>query len=648
MSNADRTLGMDTCITRRDFLNSSLLASGALLSLQLAPREALASRANKHGAKPADNGLGWAGYSGEGDYKDANGNTEPVVQAAHTLREGLYDRIPNDLIDTGENYDLVIVGGGIAGLSAALFARARSNRPLSILILENHSIFGGEARHNQFIVDGVRLEAPQGSNSFRAQRPGNLVDRTYKMIGLDWREFVYQDWSGPQPELELSRTNYSHLWEMPQSFGFYFGTQFGRHPGTWVVDPWGKRLEECPFPPTMREELLRWRTFRTPPMTPAQQAHLDSITEEQRWSEQAGIGQEAVRRFISPLVAQMVGLGADAVSGLMMYTWRHPMLDDPDPSIPDPDHCFPGGNSGIARHFVKTLIPDAIEGSASMSAIWNGAVRFAALDRPDQAVRIRLAAMVVRVEHDGESAQANQVLVTYVRDGKSFRVRGRSVVMAGGGWAARRAVRDLPTSHHEAYSTFCYSAFLVANVAVRNWRFLHKLGLSGGRWFEGFGHWTEVRTLPKFAASTATVGPDQPTVLTFYVPLMFPGLPTAVQGSRGRAELMSTPYREYERRIREHLTTLFGASGFDARRDIAGIVLNRWGHAFVNPAPGFFVGKDGKPAPRDVLREKPFGRIAFSHGDLSGTVNHMHSIMESSRAANQVLDVLGASKAATG
>lgn len=633
-------LGIDQPIARRDFLNNTLVASGAALLAGLSPRQVL--------AQPGGNGLGWSGYSGEGDYKDANGNTEPVINAAHSMRDGNYDQQPQDLVDSQETYDCVIVGGGIAGLSAALFLKARSPRPLRMLILENHPMFGGEARRNDFVVDGQRLQAPQGSNYLEVPRPGNLIDQTYKLIGLEPHAFHYQDWKGPTPALKLSRHNYQQLFSMPKSFGFFFGARFGQTPGTWVADPWGTKLADCPISPRMRDDLLRWRNVagkswspgEFDQMTAARKAELDAMTDEQRWMQTAGIDRETVRTFISPLVAQMVGLGADAVSGLYMSTWMKSMGNDPDPAEKEPAHCFPGGNSGVARHFVKALIPGAIEGPATMEAIWKGRMRSAALDRPTNPVRLRLRSMVVRVEHDGDPAAADGVTVTYARDGKTYKVRARGVIMAGGGWAARRAIRDLPSRHRDAYSTFSYSAFLVANVAVRNWRFLHKLGLSGGRWFEGFGHWTEVRTMPKFATSTRTVGPDSPTVLTFYMPLMYPGDPAPLQGTRGRTELIGTPYLTYERRIREHLVDLFGASGFDPRRDIAGIVLNRWGHAFVTPQPGFFVGRNGQPAPRDVIRGTPHGRIAFSHGDLAGTVNHMHSITESNRAANQMLEIL--------
>ena len=62
---------------------------------------------------------------------------------------------------------------------------------------------------------------------------------------------------------------------------------------------------------------------------------------------------------------------------------------------------------------------------------------------------------------------------------------------------------------------------------------------------------------------------------------------------------------------------LFGMAGFDAKRDIAAIILNRWGHAYIAPQPGFYFGKNGAPAPRETIR-KGYGRITFGHSELTG------------------------------
>ena len=118
---------------------------------------------------------------------------------------------------------------------------------------------------------------------------------------------------------------------------------------------------------------------------------------------------------------------------------------------------------------------------------------------------------------------------------------------------------------------------------------------------------------------------------------MLSGLSTEEQGHRGRGELLSTSFREYERRIREQFTDMFGGSGFEAQRDIAGIILNRWGHAYLSPQPGFFFGKNGQAAPRETLRTAPFGRIAFANTDLAGAMDHRFSILEAQRAINQLV-----------
>jgi spermidine dehydrogenase len=168
----DTSLGMNDPITRRDFLGSALLASGALLLESTTPAELLAA------------GDEFTGYGGVGEYSMSNGNTLAVLQAGHTIRAGVYDPLPRDVIDTGETYDCVIVGGGISGLAAALFFQRQAQPGMKVLVLENHPIFGGEAKQNEFLVDGKRLIAHQGSAIYQLHSPDSFIAQFYDSIGL--------------------------------------------------------------------------------------------------------------------------------------------------------------------------------------------------------------------------------------------------------------------------------------------------------------------------------------------------------------------------------------------------------------------------------------------------------------------------------
>lgn len=48
-------------------------------------------------------------------------------------------------------------------------------------------------------------------------------------------------------------------------------------------------------------------------------------------------------------------------------------------------------------------------------------------------------------------------------------------------------------------------------------------------------------------------------------------------------------------------------------------------------------GVNGKPAPRDILRNRPHGRIAFANTDLAGASDHRNSIREADRAVKQLI-----------
>ncbi|HEV2399864.1 MAG TPA: NAD(P)-binding protein [Candidatus Sulfotelmatobacter sp.] len=625
----ERSLGLEQDITRRDFLNSSLLASGGALLASMSPAQMLAQKAGQKDSSADD----WTGYGGVGDYANSNGNTTAVFEAGHRIRDGEFETAPKTFVDTGETYDCVVVGGGISGLAAALIFQRKGGEGKTCLVLDNHPVFGGEAKRNEFLVDGFRLMANQGSALFQVNYPHSFIERFYNSIGLTTPRLEYQKWGSSDPEIPLTTTPY--LGGAP--YGLYFGAKFGRPKGVWITDPWGKKLEGAPISAKEREELLKTQGASAVPAPQyrgdAISRRLDTITLEDHLMEKYGISRETVRTFLTPDEGSAFGLGPDALSGYTAYAF-----DAFGPTLDDENQMFPDGNTGIARLIVKTLIPDAISGQRSLEDICRNSINFAALDRAGTAARIRLDSTVGWVKHEGDPEKSQFVTIFYTRGDKVYQVRARSVVMAGGSWTTKHIVRDLPGDRKEAYAQFYRSPCMIANVAVRNWRWLYKMGISGAQWYEGLGTYFQIRKLALCGADSPTIGPDSPVVLTLKVVYSHPGHSTEEQGHMGRGEMISTPFREYERQIRHQLSEMFARTGFDASRDIAGIILNRWGHAYASPAPGFYFGKDGKPAPGDVLRGAPFGRIAFANVDLSGMPDHKSSIIEADRAVGQLLD----------
>ncbi|HEY7193517.1 MAG TPA: FAD/NAD(P)-binding protein [Gemmatimonadales bacterium] len=613
------SLGMNAPITRRDFLNGTLLAGAGLVLGR--PMQ------NPATVAPAD---AWDGYGGVGDYALAHGNMYDVMMTAHRMRDGGFERAIASATDTAEMYDLVCVGGGISGLAAAVFFQKQ--RAGKCLVLDNHAIFGGEAKRNEFNVAGHTLVAHQGSAIFLVPKKGGYTDSFYNLIGMDRSAFEYQACA----EMPLAHSPYDE----PHNYGFYFGTQFGQRPGVWVMDPWGRHLQGAPLTDAVKGEWLRTRTAINPGPAPVTEGddisrQLDRITLEDHLMARHQISRETVRTFLSPIEGGGYGLGPDALSAYCNYAIETQFPGDGDDALGD--QMFPDGNSGFARLMVKTLIPGAFSGPRTVDAVWRNRVQFAALDRAGQSTRIRLNATVLRVAHAGDPARAPHVVITYVKGNRVFSVKARAVVMAGGSWTTKHIVADLPDSHRAAYAQFYRSPCLMANIAVRNWRFLYTMGLSGCRWFEGLGNYLSVRKLATIGGIAPTLSPDSPTVLTIKVLFAQPGLPIGEQGSRGRAQLLGTSFAQYERSFREQLGDMFAPGGFDPARDIAGIILNRWGHAYVNPQPGFFFGSGGQPAPRDVLRNNPHGRIAFANTDLAGAMDHRNSIREADRAVTQLM-----------
>jgi spermidine dehydrogenase len=104
----DRRLGMDRPITRRDFMNGAAMVIGASL-LPHAPG------AHSFNSQEPQNQSGYYPPTRTG----MRGSHPGSFETAHSLRDGTFWSSAAEPVSTGEVYDLVIVGGGISGLSAA-------------------------------------------------------------------------------------------------------------------------------------------------------------------------------------------------------------------------------------------------------------------------------------------------------------------------------------------------------------------------------------------------------------------------------------------------------------------------------------------------------------------------------------------------
>jgi spermidine dehydrogenase len=630
---AERDLGLDASITRRDFLDATVLAAGAAL-LQLPPPPVRHASAQPNAA--------WEGFGGVGDYARSHGNTWEAVTTAHRLRDRRLGGpgAAQQAVDTGERYDLIVVGGGLSGLGAAVFfQKGKGGR---CLVLDNHPMPGGEAKRNEFVVDGVHLVGPQGSNDFGTRRSEGWAGEYWEELGLPSGEdaFEYQAWSDGVKPLEIARDHYYfQLWtDGFPSHGYFFRKADGSL--TMVRDAFGSGLAETPWPEPLRRDFVRWRSNPKFYQGTDLARWLDTMTYEQLLVKEIGL-DPAVARYADPILAGAAGgLGSDVISARCAAQISFPCTANGDSQWRNSHRLadslslvssFPGGNDAIMRHILKKLVPDAIAGE-NFAGIHSGRVRFDALDRKNNQTRLRLGATAIRVTNRPDGS----VDVIYVKDGRPYRTTAGGVVMANGAWSSQHIVAEMPESYREAFTDFVRAPMLVVNVALRRWRFMYDLGITAASYRDQFGFSCNIRQSMVVGDYRPPLDPDRPTILTFYVPFDRHGSPLKEQAAAGRNELLATSYRDYERRIREQLVRLFGRSGFNARADIAGVILNRWGHAYVCPAPGFYFGRNGKPAAPDVLRE-PIGRIAFANAELNGHQSWRVATGEGKRAIEQLL-----------
>src|SRR5215469_10714541 len=149
-------------ITRRDFINGVAVTAGATIM----PWHLLADEPAFPEKSPNYYPPGLTGM---------RGSHPGSFDAAHSLRDGIFWDSAGNPEDTGETYDLIIVGGGISGLAAAHFYRKIAGAKARILILDNHDDFGGHAKRNEFRVENTFRLGFGGTFSIESPAPYSAV-----------------------------------------------------------------------------------------------------------------------------------------------------------------------------------------------------------------------------------------------------------------------------------------------------------------------------------------------------------------------------------------------------------------------------------------------------------------------------------------
>lgn len=630
-------------ITRRDFLNGVAVAAGAAM---LPGSFAFGANPKSKYYPPALTGL--------------RGSHPGAFEVAHSLRDGTFWANAGTPVDTGESYDLVIVGGGISGLAAAHFFRKHAGSNPKILILENHDDFGGHAKRNEFRLGKRNLLGYGGTFSIESPRPYSAVAKALvEELGIDVSSYpklvdknLYRS-QGLIPNIFFDKETFGtdKLLGNPLLGAL---TETGDKP---LADDklWKKFMAEAPLSEAAKNDLQRLLTEKKdyyPGLNSTEKkAKLARINYAKFLTDIAGVSPELVAMF-QAIPTPNFGLGIDAVSaqdawGIDMPGFAGMNLDAAPgkgmnyDAIPNEEaekyfFHFPDGNASIARMLVRKLLPEAIPGN-SASDIVTALADYSKLDQSSSSVRIRLNSTVVRVKHDGDPSSAKDVEVAYVNNGKLFTTRAAHCILACWHVVIPYICDELPDTQKDALADAAKVPLLYTNVAIRNWTAFQKLGVSSiyapGSYYS---QWS--LDLPvNIGEYHCPRKPDEPIVVHMMRAPNKPGRPGREQHRIGRGELYATSFETLERNTREQMARALSAGGFDPARDIVAITANRWPHGYAYEYNSLWdkFWLEGGELPCEVAR-KPFGRLAIANSDAGAYAYTDCAIDQAWRAVGEI------------
>ncbi len=653
-SASDRALGIDRPITRRDFLNGVAIGVGGAMAWDLLP------------AIPGLEAMGAFPQDSPGYYPPAltgmRGSHDGSYAVSHALRDGRFWTTAGQPAGTGETYDLVVVGGGISGLAAAYFYRARTNPSARILILDNHDDFGGHAKRNEFRPGGRLWIANGGTAGIESPFPfSNEAHALMSAIGIEPVALSAQ--ANRAADRSVFQGLQGATFFDKETFGadrLVVGTPGGgrgRGRGVAPGQTWEEFLAKTPLSTDARHDIARLETASVdymPGLSDAEKKdRLSRMSYKDFLLNLVKVHPDVIP-FYQVRTHGLYGIGIDAVGALECWAYRYPGFDgmkldpkttgrmsftargDATPKPPYNFH-FPDGNASVARLLVRALIPDALPGRTAEDSVL-AKVDYSTLDRPQAPIRIRLSSTVARVRHIGTASSAKEVEVAYSRDNKVYMVRAKGVVLACWNSMIPYLCPDLPAQQKEALRYGVKVPLVYTSVALRNWTAFKTLGINGAS-TPGMYH-TGVRLeMPTVIGgyNPTPASPADPILVRMTRTPCKPGLPAREQQRAGHVDLLTTTFQTFERKIRDQLARVLKDGGFDPARDIDAITVNRWPHGYAyeyNPLwdPDWPEGQ----SPCEIGR-KPFGRITIANSDAAAAAYTDQAMDQAHRAVNELI-----------
>jgi spermidine dehydrogenase len=644
----DRYLGMDRPIMRRDFINGAAVAIGG----SLLPGGLFAWT-----AKDIE-------QSNQSDYyppelTGLRGSHRGSFETAHSLRDGTFWKTAPAPTDTKEVYDLLVVGAGISGLSAAHFFREHAGKSSRILLLENHDDFGGHAKRNEFHLGGELQLCNGGTFLIDSPTPYSpQADGLLKKLGID------------PPKLEETTADRALYPSLGLKSAVFFdketfgtdkllvgvpGGRRGRASEEAKAAAWRDFLVNAPLTEAVRRDIVRIEDSNTdymPGLSSAKKkARLSKISYRDFLLNVAKV-DPGVIPFYQTRTHGEWGVGIDAEPALDCWAIGLPGFQGmhfepgaaPNMSYSAAGYAnggsyryhFPDGNASIARLLVRDLIPEAMPGH-SVEDVVMARADYSKLDYPDSLVRLRLNSTVVAARNVGQPIDAKEVEVIYARGKDVFKVRAKACVLACWNMMIPFLCPELPTQQKDALHYLVKVPLVYGTIGIRNWTAFQKLGIQSVRAPGSYWDSVSLNAAMNIGDYHSPKSPEEPILLHLSRTPCKPGLPAREQHKAGRMELLVTSFEDFERKTRDQLARILSAGGFDPAEEIQAITINRWPHGYGYEYNPLFDPNWPEAERPNVIGRKKYGRIAIANTDSGATAYTDVAIDQAYRAVQELL-----------